>query len=169
METDDDPPVDGWDAPRGLAEHVHRQANTYLATQVDLAKAADQRAVAAASIFAAVAAGLFGWAINQDQVRDGLALAVTAAGLMAAAGLCIKAAWPRDFFAPGAEPRSWWGETGGTLAEGLRSELEAMQGSINANSAALVENAKFAKFGLCAAPAAVAVGFVVWFLLALAR
>lgn len=98
--------------PEKTVRQILAQAETYMAAQLQVALATDQRAITAASVFATFATAIVGVALAYwSQTKDApLSIAALVAGLVvtAAAFSCFWAARPINFYFPGNHPASWW-------------------------------------------------------------
>lgn len=164
---DQDQPPDGL-TPE-LAQTVLRQGEVFLQTQLQMALAADQRAVTMAAILIAASMASFGFAAEQmggefPHLRFAFSLALQGVALFGAGALCVMAAWPMTFAVAGADPRNWWSDdvTDQSYEECLWRESINYSQRIARNNAAMKRNNKLLRAGLVEAIAAPLVGLAAW-------
>lgn len=149
-----------------MAAHILQQGEKVLAAQVQLAIAADQRAMSSANMFVTVAVGVAAATLGYHGVRAELPVLIagmTCSGLMlVAAGCCFFAAKPQPFHLPGAHPRSWWDIRHGRLVEAMGGESENCQEQIDHNERVLKGNARWLRVGLATAIEAPVVAVMIW-------
>lgn len=169
----DHPKIDWSKSSDDTVREIVREAEAFIAAQVQLATAADQRASVMASVFAAAGAALVAGliALVGAEHADGKVAIYIGGGLAAGlflvgAALCVSATLPTGFDLPGGEPNNWRRdvESGRPVIESLREQAENYQGKIDDNGGVLRANAKRFKWGALLGLAAPFVGFVVWFL-----
>jgi hypothetical protein len=138
--------VDWDDVSQDMAREILARGDLYLATQVQMAIAADQRATTAASILASMATAIAAAFIafwdksnNLDALIGGL---VGAAFLLVGAGIAAWAARPTDFEASGNHPSGWYAGRKKRLAAMIGGEAESVQRRILKNDITLVNNQK---------------------------
>lgn len=156
-----------WDnIPEDTARVILHQAETFMASQLQVALAADQRAVTAASVFIALATAILAatlayWAGTND-------LPILIGGILTTALLCISAfagfwaARPILFYFPGNHPANWWRCATYALSLSIGGELENYQERIQHNEGCLQANARILSRGARLAAAAPLVGLVGW-------
>ena len=156
----------------GVSEKTVRQilseAESFMAAQLQVALATDQRAITAASIFSAFSTAVVGaaiayWAQSEDTPLV-TALMVAGVLLTAAAFCCFWAARPINFYFPGNHPASWWNCRTSPLVPALGGEAENYQTRIEHNERCLQANARAFNRRMRLAGAAPLVAIVVWLL-----
>jgi len=154
-----------------VVKEVVREAEAYLAGQVQLATSADQRASVMASVFAAAGAAVVAALItvaSSNDATDGISIylggSVAALLFLGGACFCVWAAMPTGFDLPGNEPESWKTEieSGRELNPGLCDQAENYQEKITENRAALKRNAHRFKIGALSGIGAPLFGSLVW-------
>jgi hypothetical protein len=154
-----------------LVKEILREAEVNLQGQLSLAIAADQRSSVMASLFTAAAAAIVAGLItlaSTDNASHPIAIytggAVAAMLLAAGASLCIWAARPINFYVPGNEPKSWYGDIANPreLKVLLGEQAEVYQEMIDDNMRTLSKNSQRFIAGAMAGMAAPLAGFVVW-------
>ena len=154
---------------RELAERVLKQGELRLSAQLQLALAADQRAVTSAAILVAVASAAMGFAGEQasdtnTDVPFAVALLIAGVSLLVSAGFCVRVAWPVKFALAGAVPENWW--TDGVAAKPLEvcllKESNNYSGRINDNRVIINRNAALLRKGMYLACASPVIGLVSW-------
>lgn len=126
-----------------LAEVV-REAEARLQAQLQIATAADQRALTFAGFqIAAATAALAGGVALLNAPTPDFSLATLAVlfalAMLAGAGCAMLTAWPRKFAIPGNEPAHWapsqwqWPKRGFSLAAARVEQAACLQGSIKKN------------------------------------
>jgi len=155
----------------GISEDTARQiahdGEMYLAAQVQIALASDQRAMTAATIFtgfatAVLAAALAHWSGNPNSALFVPGI-VAAALLVGAAACCFWAARPVDFYTPGAQPADWWPVRKESLAELLGGASENCQESISQNVLTITQNARWMGLGSVLAVLAPVASWATWY------
>ena len=156
-------------SPDKLAEIVLRQGELRLQAQLQVALAADQRAVLLATILATAAAVALGFAaawFGSIPAMTGLGFGGLITGLAFAGGawLCGHAARPLPFGLVGAQPDKWWNDAveSRPLAECLRKESSNYQKRVTYNRGVLSRNAGTLRRGLRLAFVAPIFGFLTW-------
>ncbi len=152
-----------------LAREVLRQGELRLGAQLQIALAADARAMTLAGLFtaaAAVARGFGAGALEGETPRLAFGAGAIAMGaaLVAASMLCVAAAWPGPIWPAGNRPESWWsdGVEERPLADCLRRESANYDRSIVKNRAALRRNAWRLQWGAALGAVSPLIGLVVW-------
>lgn len=152
-----------------VAENVLRQGEIYLASQLQSALAADQRATTIATLFGGFSAAIAAVSLGYwDKTND---LPILAAGLVASASmavgalLCLWAARPVNFFYAGNHPESWMSVIRRPAAEILIGEALNYQDHILANDKVLVANGKHLWRGAVLAMISPIIALAVWFVL----
>ncbi|HEX6964003.1 MAG TPA: hypothetical protein VF175_19200 [Lacipirellula sp.] len=150
------------DMTRELVERVLQQGEIRLSAQLQIALAADQRAVTAAAILVAVASVTLGFAgdeITKAATDIPFAVSTALAGLMLliSAAVCVTAAMPTKFALAGAVPENWWsdGVTERAYEECLWRESCNYTRRIVDNRETLRQNADRLRLGMylaCSAP-----------------
>lgn len=156
-----------WDGvPDETIDFVLSQGEKYLATQVAMSLAADQRATTVASVFAALGAAIFASAIAYwTETGDfPLLFGGLVSGLLAVAGAlgCLFAARPINVYAPGAEPRAWYQALTEPLPHSKGVEAENYQAAIDDNDRVMSANSKIFQCSALVAAASPAVGVLTW-------
>jgi hypothetical protein len=154
---------------RDLAERVLHQGELRLAAQLQIALAADQRAITSASILVAIASACLGFAGEQftntlpDQ-RFAIALVTAGSLLLVSSALCVSAAWPVRFRLVGAVPENWWSDDviGRPYEECLWKESNNYTVRVRQNVGVIKQNAKRLRKGMYLACAAPFIGLVFW-------
>lgn len=156
------------DAPDDrLAERVFQQTEVRLAAQLDVALAADMRAITSATLLIGLAAAALGFcAANFEGEQRGLAFGAgtTGAVLLFAALLCLAAAWPKKFDLTGNLSSNWWedGVEKRSYADCLRREAGNYDKRIRRNRDVIAVNARLFQGGMWVALAAPILGFLAW-------
>jgi hypothetical protein len=135
-----------------LVDEVIRQAEARISAQLQLAIAADQRAMSLAASSSAVAAASFGVAVSQFGAEEGLfvALTVVGVGFGITTGLAAWSARPSDFAPPGFDPRSFLPDMdpGKTHIQIKREILARIQERIDRNRRGMAMNGLFLSLAL---------------------
>ena len=134
-----------------LARTVLAQGELKLQAQLQIALAADQRAIVFAGFLIAIATALAGYWTRPDTSYLAGVWATATGGVMFAGALaCVSAAWPRLIGTVGNNPENWWsdGVEHRDLAECLRKESGNYDEWIVANNALLYRNGRMLKGGL---------------------
>ncbi len=154
---------------RELAERVLKQGELRLGAQLQLALAADQRAVTSAAILVAVASAALGFAGEQatDTNTDvPLAVALLVAGLflLGSAWFCVSAARPVKFGLVGAYPEEWWKDevAAKPFEECLWKESNNYNVKISDNLVVIKSNTALLRKGMYLACASPLIGFASW-------
>lgn len=159
-------PVEWSDSNPEVVAHIFRQGEKYLDTQVQMALAADQRAMTVASIYAAIATAVMAGALTYwDKTGSVPILAAGLAGgisMLIGAGMCLWAARPINFYYPGNEPANWYDYRKATLTQNLGVESENYQHHIDVNATCLERNANALAWGSRVALAAPILALAVW-------
>lgn len=154
---------------RELAERVLKQGELRLNAQLQVALAADQRAVTSAAILVAVASAALGFAGAQAtncniDVPFAVALLVAGLSLLVSAAFCVGAARPVKFALVGAYPEEWWDDdvTAKPLEECLWTESNNYNVRINDNRTVLSHNAALLRKGMYLACVSPLIGLFSW-------
>ena len=155
-------------ADSGTIQEIIRESESYLSAQLAASIAADQRAVAFASLLAAataIIAGTGGALLLGAQVDHGLGwvcIAVAAAFLVAMA-LANLSAMPAGFWYVGNSPKQWLDdiEAKRPLSESLSQQLAHYDEMIEANDRLMRRNNKQMLWAMWMAWGALAIGGVV--------
>lgn len=138
--------VDWSDVPEEMARQIMTQGETYMQAQLQVALASDQRAITAASIFAAIGTAVIAAALGYWSSEGDVAILVAGvlAGLCTFAGCasCLWAARAVKFYSPGNHPSQWFDGRHGSLAVMMGGEAENYQGCIQKNEERLAANAR---------------------------
>jgi len=137
-----------------LARFVLQQGEKRLDAQLQIAIAADQRAMILAGIFVAIAtlisgAGIHFLSKNELNLPLGIGFLTTAICLIISSVQCIRAVMPGRYGLAGAQPKNWWEDNveDRPLAECLRKESDNYQKRIAFNSEVHKRNAAILKRG----------------------
>jgi hypothetical protein len=162
----DDDGVDWGRVDLEMARQIASQGEKYLQTQVQMAIAADQRAMTLAGLFTAIATAVIAASIAYwDKSGSAPILAAGVVGgvvMLIGAASCLWSARQIDFYYPGNEPAHWYAQRYATLTEAIGGEAENYQHHIEKNDAAIKANGRFLGWGAKIAVAAPIVGLVVW-------
>lgn len=94
-----------------LARVVLDQGEKKLAAQMQLALAADQKALIVAGFVFTLATGVIGYGASDSVETFGRVWGFsTGTMLLAAAAACLSAAWTRDITTVGNAPNNWWSD-----------------------------------------------------------
>jgi hypothetical protein len=151
-----------------MARQILDQAETFMQAQLQAGIAADQRAITAASIFAAVSSALIGGSLAYWSAGDAPETSMVAAGLVSgitmslAAYGCFFSASPSAFYYPGNQPENWWEVVGDDLTVAIGGECENYQSHIKKNELLLEKNACIFKWSMGAALAAPILALFTW-------
>lgn len=142
-----------------LILEARRNGETYLATQMQLAIAADQRAMTLGSILAAASSVLLGFSVSGDNSNGTmivLFLAISAA-LAVACALAFYSARPVMIKPPGNTPAGWYDdmEDDTPIEDALRADLAVIQRSIESNSTLMAAHGRILWCAMVVAGAAV--------------
>jgi hypothetical protein len=161
-----------------LAEIV-REGETRVLAQLQIATAADQRALTFAGFLVAAATAALGGGIalmkatNPDPILAAVAF-VFAFGALIGSGLAMVTVWPRKFAIPGNEPINWlpaewrWQNKGFSLKEARVEQACCLQEAILKNQRAARKAAELMHWSMYASAGSVAAaGLVLLLILAL--
>ena len=152
-----------------LGETVLRQGELRLQAQLQVALAADQRAVLLTTIFAGASTAVLGFAAawfgsTPVMMELGFGALITGLAFFGAAWICGHAARPQPFGLVGAQPDKWWNDGVLTrpLSQCIRKESDNYQKRITHNRVALNRNATTLSRGLRLAFVSPIFGFLTW-------
>ena len=156
-----------------VVSRVVTEGETYLQGQLTLATSSDQRASMLAGVFTAAGTALLVGLITLAATKDisltikypaYLGGGVAAVLFILAAAFCIRATFPVQFWLPGNQPHSWYGdvEAGRELTAALSEEAEHIQSKIAENRTVLQTNATRFKWGAALGIAAPLIGTALW-------
>jgi hypothetical protein len=146
--------------PDDVLAEVVREGEATLAAQLTVSMAADQRALAFASVVltaATAALGGVGAIVYSDRPDWGIVIAagILAAGLMSAGAIALYSARPSPFCLPGNEPRNWlpgkWSLPAGathTLSAARVEQAGVLQSLISKNREASAHAARYLRRGI---------------------
>ena len=154
------------DVDEKMATLILQQGEKILASQVQLAIAADQRAISSANTFVTVAVGVLAATLGYYGVEPLLSVLMAGligAGMITTAAICcFIAASPRLIHLPGGHPRSWQSVRQAKMNEAMGGEAENYQEQIDYNDQLLMNNSQWLKAGLLTAVVAPIVSSIVW-------
>lgn len=160
-------------ANKEILERVVEEGESYLRGQLTLATSADQRAAALAAVFTAAATALIAGILaltttSPPHLRDHFPIyiggGIASLCFLIAAGFCIAAVFPTNFFLPGNQPENWHGdiEAKKAIEVSLAEETQHIQGKIEFNRACIARNATRFKRGAILGIAAPLAGLLFW-------
>ena len=149
-----------------VARQIFEQAEKYLAGQLTVGLAADQRALTVASIGVGFSSAMFAATIGYWSSKGGEAILVS--GLVAGsvmllgAVMCAWAARPVEFFSSGNRPDQWWPVANQPLATLLGGESENYQEMILDNAKTMDKNATWLERGVVLSSLSPVAGVACW-------
>jgi hypothetical protein len=162
-------PADGVDwtgVTDQMARQIADQGEKFMQAQLQVALAADQRAMTVASVFAAIAAAAIAGSLTYWDKTASAPILVAGLGggvwMLIGSGICMWAARTVDFYFPGNHPAQWYDGRREDLAAMLGGEAENYQTRIEANAKRLVENGRMLSLGAKFAVSAPLVAIGVW-------
>jgi hypothetical protein len=158
--------VDWTGVSEPMTRQIADQGEKFMTAQLQVAIAADQRAMTLASVFAAIAtAAIAGALAYWDKVGS---IPILLAGLIGGvwmligSGVCMWAARTIDFYLPGNHPAQWYESRFESLAEALGGEAENYQERIESNAERLGENGRLVRLGSKFAISAPLIAICAW-------
>ena len=152
-----------------LVERVLSQGEARLNAQLQIALAADSRAMTSASIFVGVASALVGYAgfvfsTTTPNLPLGIAALIGGAAMMVSAILCAFAARPTEFRLVGANPDNWWQDdvTNKPYSECIWRESQNYSTRIRENVSTLGTNAARVNLAMMIAVCTPAICLLSW-------
>ena len=145
-----------------LIREAMRNGEDYLRTQMQIALAADQRAISLGGILAAAASVVLGFLFTDtDRLTDALSYVCLflSIGLGIASGLAFYAARPVPMKSIGNTPSNWYEDIKNErpLSEAILEEVHYIDKSIIENTIIIEKNAEFFKFAMITAAATVVI------------
>jgi hypothetical protein len=141
-----------------LIREARRNGETYLSTQIELALAADQRAMTLGGILAATSSIVLGFALSGLSSSSATFFAlVLSLALAISCALAFYSARPAAISPPGNLPSGWYEDISQNtpLAAALLEDLAVIQRSIEKNSRLIEGNARWLRAALIIAAMAV--------------
>lgn len=136
-----------------LSHEMIRSGEDYVRVQIELATAADQRAVALGGILAGAASVVLGFAVTDSGNLDifGYVLCIALSfGLSVAAGMAFYSARPVLLESFGNVPSSWYDdlENDKPFIEAIREIAEYLDSAAKHNEIVITKNAKILKWSM---------------------
>jgi hypothetical protein len=142
-----------------LILEARRNGEAYLSTQMQLAIAADQRAMTLGSILAAAASIMLGFAFSEIGGSSGVTVLflLVSSALALACGLAFYSARPVPIKPLGNEPSAWYGDLKDEtpIIDALRDDLAVIQRSIESNLLLMAANGRVLKLAMVISGSAV--------------
>ena len=144
------------------AREVLRQSEMQLQSQLQLALAADQRAVTFASFIIPTTSALFAFALTTKDPALQWGSVVVVVLLVVAAGISLYTARPVRFQVPGTNASDWWDDIRAVpLAESIRQASVHCDCYISENEQILDSNGSLTRWAFASATLAPALGIIV--------